>query len=581
MDIKKHITEAYNNCLNGNLDAAEKIYKKILKKKPNETEAVLNLSLIFIQKREFNQAEACLEKGLKFSKNPVMLENIVNVKIELNKIQDAEYFCQILIRENQANTRAKLLMARILRRKNEFDNAIKIYEEIIRNENSNIDAYIGLGFLYNYIGEYKKSEINYLEAIKINPSNFMAHYNYGLLLNHGFRKWKKSLEFLDKAANMNQNIPDLWLTQAVNYKKLRDISSALNCCEKAYKINPNNPYTCFQIGSFYGQMQEYEKSIPWFEKAITLDSEYYEARYQLGLTYLHMREFEKSKDFYKFRIKATQVQVDDLKIENINKKFDLSIFWEQGIGDTIFFSRVIENLQKENDCRINFIVQNKIKNFIEKNIANEKIKVISQPENIEHIKTDEGKIQKINMASILRYIDFNNVDFNSIAHFTYEKWKFDTKKLKIGISWKSTADKISDDKSFSLPELVEKIDRNKFEIINLQYSLADEEITFINQHDIFLESNINYYEDIDSVVKLISACDIIITCSNTNAHLAGALGKKTYLLLPRYFGKIWYWNHLNNKKASNYYPSIEIVKQEIDGEWSSCYNFVKKALGKI
>ena len=53
--------------------------------------------------------------------------------------------------------------------------------------------------------------------------------------------------------------------------------------------------------------------------------------------------------------------------------------------------------------------------------------------------------------------------------------------------------------------------------------------------------NIDNFNDIEGITSLIDAL-ITITVSNTNAHIAGALGKKTLLLLPKGKGRPWYWS---------------------------------------
>ena len=58
--------------------------------------------------------------------------------------------------------------------------------------------------------------------------------------------------------------------------------------------------------------------------------------------------------------------------------------------------------------------------------------------------------------------------------------------------------------------------------------------------------------------------------SNTNAHISGALGKKTFLLLPKGKGKLWYWSSKSNK--SLWYPSVEVVEQNVAGFWNSAIN---------
>jgi len=85
--------------------------------------------------------------------------------------------------------------------------------------------------------------------------------------------------------------------------------------------------------------------------------------------------------------------------------------------------------------------------------------------------------------------------------------------------------------------------------------------------------DIDSFSDIDGITSLIDACDFIITVSNTNAHIAGALGKKTLLLLPKGKGRIWYWT--SDKNKSTWYSSIQIIEQSFPGEWEPVINEVR------
>ena len=108
--------------------------------------------------------------------------------------------------------------------------------------------------------------------------------------------------------------------------------------------------------------------------------------------------------------------------------------------------------------------------------------------------------------------------------------------------------------------------------------------TTIEKEELFKKNNIRIeeyegidkFEDIDGVLTLISNCDIIVTSSNVTAHLAGALGKKTFLFLPLGRGKLWYWHEENGK--SLWYPSIKIFTAESSGEWGQIFNKIAKVI---
>jgi hypothetical protein len=92
--------------------------------------------------------------------------------------------------------------------------------------------------------------------------------------------------------------------------------------------------------------------------------------------------------------------------------------------------------------------------------------------------------------------------------------------------------------------------------------------------DIISVDFIDKFNDIDGLAALVNTCDFIITTSNVTAHIAGALGKKTFLLVPFNQGRIWYWHDSINK--SLWYPSINIYRQTESGDWIAPIMEIKK-----
>ena len=77
--------------------------------------------------------------------------------------------------------------------------------------------------------------------------------------------------------------------------------------------------------------------------------------------------------------------------------------------------------------------------------------------------------------------------------------------------------------------------------------------------------DIDNTNDIDGLGALLSACDAVVTVSNTTAHLAGALGRPTWVFVPYGFGRMWYW--FKDVKQSPWYPKAEVMPQGKDQSW--------------
>ena len=76
--------------------------------------------------------------------------------------------------------------------------------------------------------------------------------------------------------------------------------------------------------------------------------------------------------------------------------------------------------------------------------------------------------------------------------------------------------------------------------------------------------NIDLFNDIDGLASVISSCDYVISIDNLTPHLAGALGVRTKLLLPRVADERW-----GMETSKSYlYDSIDIYRQSAHGDWT-------------
>ncbi len=77
--------------------------------------------------------------------------------------------------------------------------------------------------------------------------------------------------------------------------------------------------------------------------------------------------------------------------------------------------------------------------------------------------------------------------------------------------------------------------------------------------------DLDLFGDIDGLAALITACDRVVSVSNTTAHLASALGIPTAVVVPFGNGQLWYWG--NDGTRTPWYPSARIFRQREAGQW--------------
>jgi ADP-heptose:LPS heptosyltransferase len=120
--------------------------------------------------------------------------------------------------------------------------------------------------------------------------------------------------------------------------------------------------------------------------------------------------------------------------------------------------------------------------------------------------------------------------------------------------------------------------------VNLQYGDVKEEIQHVKSTlsvDVHQVPGVDVFNDVESLLALIDACDVLVTTSNVTAHLAGSLGKRAAVLLPyNSTERPWYWHE--NDKYSFWYPSLQLFYQDNPLTWDQtiekCSDWLKALL---
>ena len=135
-------------------------------------------------------------------------------------------------------------------------------------------------------------------------------------------------------------------------------------------------------------------------------------------------------------------------------------------------------------------------------------------------------------------------------------------KLKIGLAWRgSRRNDTPEPREIPAPFLPELTRTNSAQFYSLQLEQIENETAFTSDLIWANES----LTDFRATAQLIQQLDLVITIDTAVAHLAGALGKPTWLLLSA--APDWRW--LENRSDSPWYPSMRLFRQAKLGDWSA------------
>ena len=146
-------------------------------------------------------------------------------------------------------------------------------------------------------------------------------------------------------------------------------------------------------------------------------------------------------------------------------------------------------------------------------------------------------------------------------------------RLRVGLAWKGNAQFENDD-ARSLPSLdalaplavVEGI-----QFVSLQKGAGENDVSTT----ISLAAGGAALTDMADTAALIANLDLVISVDTAVAHLAGALGKPCWLLLPDYLPD---WRWLSGRLDTPWYPSMRLFRQPAIGGWAPLISHVAEEL---
>jgi tetratricopeptide (TPR) repeat protein len=154
----------------------------------------------------------------------------------------------------------------------------------------------------------------------------------------------------------------------------------------------------------------------------------------------------------------------------------------------------------------------------------------------------------------------------------------------IGLSWRSSNREFGKFKSCSLEDLAPILAIPGARFVSLQYgdaaAVAAEIADAKQAFGVTIEQlPIDLFNDVDGAAALVAACDHVVTVSNINAHLAGALGVPASVMLGARFGRVWYFGLRGGETP--WYPSLQIFRRDGREPWGPMIGRVAEYLGGL
>lgn len=314
-------------------------------------------------------------------------------------------------------------------------------------------------------------------------------------------------------------------------------------------IKNANLYSGMLIREGFSDMAEYDRLIARYPQADSLKGAKMEAAFRAG-------DMETGFTLARYRWALQGMQRADVTCPEWDgtEDCDLIVIAEQGIGEQIIYASMYDRLPQSTIATDPRLIPLMARSFPQHDFI--PIKDISKYETplSRHAYTVDlaARYLKPNTAAWLKPDKTRLVNYRLAMNQAFRH------SIKVGLSWRSHNAGFGDAKTIPCADLMPLVSDRRITAIGCQYGIFPDDVKFWNDNGkhVLSLAGLDVTNDLDGLASLISALDVVVTCSNSTAHLAGALGKRTILMANGAFS-LWYWGKSNR---APWYPSVEILR---------------------
>lgn len=561
----------------GRPDEAIVHLQNVIALKPDDPQARNNLGVALKSIGRFEEAADAYGKATALKPDYAEAHaNLAAVLFSLKRFKESIRHGEQAVALNPKLAEAHLSLGNSLRADERIDEALQAFERAISLQPNRPETYVNVANTLIAGGYYKRAIPHFERALLLQPETFSSYF---------------------KLASC------LYLTG--RHEEAHAVA------EKGFARRPLNPSAEDEIsaGSFLQEANRHDEAVLYFKRALDLDPDLAGAhigygrgleiagRYDDALYHIDRAlELAPSDDMLKWNKAIICLSLE--KFSEAWKLFDirfsekvlfatprahnaprwdgktlagtLAIWGEQGLGDQIIYASMIPEAVGRAGGMI-LEVEPRLIPLFARSFPQAKLRALTE---------DPGGIRvdaHIPIGGLGEFYRRDQKDFPRRAYLTADPDRAaklrsllkPEKKFVIGVSWRSKNQKFGIHKSAELRDFSLLFSRPDIQFVDLQYGDTSAERESIHGEfgvEITHLDEIDNTQDIDGLAALIEACDAVLTVSNTTAHIAGALGKPVWIMMPHAQGRLWYW--FQNRRDSPWYPGARLIRQQPGQSWA-------------
>lgn len=586
MPLTDILNQAIHHHQGGQLDQAEGLYRQALEHDPNHAGIHHCLSLIGSQTDRSAMAIEHVTAALEISPDVARFHNTLGVVLEeAGQKQDAVKAYEQAIKLNPTFAEAYNNLAIVWQSLAEYDKAIDASQQALALLPKQGSFHNTLGCSLQQNGQIEPALKRFRDAVKYQPDYPEALNHLGAIYTD-LKQYDQAIPCLQKAISLAADYAEAHNHLGMAYHGVGRLDDAIAAFRQALALEPNFIQSRYNLGNAQLAQGHCDQATATFNECLAQNPDYalahwnlshallLKGQYKEGWThYAWRRHADLEKRLYPYALKGPVW--DGRPFPNQR----LLIHFEQGYGDSIQLARFLKQAKALGG---DVIMQ------VRKSMA----RVFETIDGIDElITTDETGIVEDTKydfhTSLFDLPGLFNVTLDTLEDTPYvtcprdlaNDWqpRITSKHFKVGLVWAGSPIHDNDkNRSCDLNHWAPLMELPGIAWYSLQKGLAAAQLgqSPFSQKITDLNDSIADFGDTCGAIKHL---DLIISVDTSVLHLAGAMGKPTWALLPHAPD----WRRLQSRSDSPWYRSVTLFRQNRPGHWAGVMQDVASRLARL
>lgn len=461
-----------------------------------------------------------------------------------------------------------------------WQQALADYDSALARQPGQADSHNQRGHVLKELQRYPEALESFDRAIRLEPGRPVFHNNRGIALRL-LGLYPQALAAFDQALALQPAYPQALNNRANTLSNLGRHQQALETYDQAIALQPGLATFHTNRGNILQVLRQPQAALQSYRQATLLDPTDAHAHWSLSLCLLQLGQFEEGWPAYENRWERAEYRQRKSAHflrprwhgdEDLHGK-TLLLHGEQGFGDTLQFCRYASDVARRGG-RVLLEVQKPLCSLLQGLPGVHQVMTAGEAVPAYDLQCPLLSLPlafKTRLDSIPAAVPYLRADSEKIAQWQGRLGP--RTRTRVGLVWSGSSGHQNDrQRSIALAEFLTLLPEG-VQPVSLQKEVREADLPALpNRPDLMHLGDA--LADFSDTAALCALVDLVVCVDTSVAHLAGALGKPVWLLLPT--NPDWRW--LLDRSDSPWYPSARLFRQAVPGQWGDVLSGVRQAL---